>query len=163
MPSILPRRQTTSHGCRLRSSGVNASSKRAGTTDDPAGTILAPRFEISMIWHAVMASPFMIQADCCRIPLRRLGLHSKVPSSSVSWLGRCGHEVNKSSSGGALLHSPQVTGLGAAQRQAWQAAFGRYGISRLSVSRAIWKARSAKASSSALIHAKWIIRSATFQ
>jgi hypothetical protein len=39
----------------------------------------------------------------------------------------------------------------------------RYGISRASVSSAIMKARSAKASSSALIHAKWIIRSATFQ
>jgi hypothetical protein len=58
--------------------------------------------------------------------------------------------------GGAFLHSPQVTGPGAEQRQAWQASFGRYGISRPSVSSAIWKACSAKASSSALIHAKWI-------
>jgi hypothetical protein len=44
-----------------------------------------------------------------------------------------------------------------------RAAFARYGISRASVSSAIMKACSAKASSSALIHAKWIIRSATFQ
>ena len=44
--------------------------------------------------------------------------------------------------------------FGPADCQASQAAFGRYGISRASVSSAIMKACSAKASSSALIHAK---------
>src|SRR5258706_9048663 len=45
--------------------------KRAGTTDDPSGAILAPLFEMSIVRRSVVASPFsVIQADCCRIILR---------------------------------------------------------------------------------------------
>jgi hypothetical protein len=66
MPSIRPRRQITSQGCRFWSPSAKASSKRDGTTEDPSGTILAPLFERSMIWHSVVTTPLsVIQADCC--------------------------------------------------------------------------------------------------